>query len=511
MMMTQSTLPYQYQLEKNSSGLMGFAGLPLYIELANKSGLTQTIIKSLRTNTQGWTDSELILSLMLINLAGGDCISDIDRLERDAGLRLLLLRFATHGMRHKERRAFEKRWRKSKERALPSNAAIHRYLRHFHSPEEEKKRVVGEAFIPTPNAKLKSLMDLNQTLIDFIQQQSPVRQATLDQDATLTQTYKRSAYYSYKHYKAYQPLNTYWAEQGVVLHSEFRDGNVPAGYEQLRVFQEALRLLPQEISQVFLRSDSAGYQTELLDYCAEGNDPRFGVIEFAIASKVSGAFKAAVNELKPDAWQVFYKDCADGTRIPTSQEWAEVCFVPGWAATSKNQVAYRYLAIREAMKEPPSEKALDKLALPFQTIQSNNVTYKLLGLVTNRRLEGNALIQWHRERCGKSEHIHSIQKEGLAGGQLPSNLFGVNAAWWQIMILSLNLNRMMQLVALPEYLKESHMKALRFHVIQLPARVINHARQFCIRVEHHAYELYTLIRHRIAALTIPLSLQANTS
>jgi len=38
-------------------------------------------------------------------------------------------------------------------------------------------------------------------------------------------------------------FSTWWAEQGMVLHTEFRDGNVPAGYEQLRVLKEALALL----------------------------------------------------------------------------------------------------------------------------------------------------------------------------------------------------------------------------------------------------------------------------
>ncbi len=33
-------------------------------------------------------------------------------------------------------------------------------------------------------------------------------------------------------------MNTWWFEHGMILHSEFRDGNVPAGYEQLRVFKE---------------------------------------------------------------------------------------------------------------------------------------------------------------------------------------------------------------------------------------------------------------------------------
>ena len=33
----------------------------------------------------------------------------------------------------------------------------------------------------------------------------------------------------------------------MVLHTEFRDGNVPAGYEQLRVFEEALEALPEGV------------------------------------------------------------------------------------------------------------------------------------------------------------------------------------------------------------------------------------------------------------------------
>ncbi len=55
-----------------------------------------------------------------------------------------------------------------------------------------------------------------------------------------------------------------------MLYSEFRDGNVPAGHEQLRVLQESLRHLPDSVKRVSLRSDTAGYQEELLLYCGEG-------------------------------------------------------------------------------------------------------------------------------------------------------------------------------------------------------------------------------------------------
>ena len=46
--MPQSTLPFQYQSEKNDSGLTGFAGLPLYVELSVQSGLVQYINQTMK-------------------------------------------------------------------------------------------------------------------------------------------------------------------------------------------------------------------------------------------------------------------------------------------------------------------------------------------------------------------------------------------------------------------------------------------------------------------------------
>ena len=80
--MPQNALPFQYQAEKNDSGLTGFAGLPVYLELAVHSGLIEYINQTIKTKIRGWTDAEMILSLVLLNLAGGDCISDIRPLRK---------------------------------------------------------------------------------------------------------------------------------------------------------------------------------------------------------------------------------------------------------------------------------------------------------------------------------------------------------------------------------------------------------------------------------------------
>ena len=122
--------------------------------------------------------------------------------------------------------------------------------------------------------------------------------------------------------------------------------------------------------------------------------------------------------------------------------------------------------------------------------------------MTNRTGAGEGVIWWLRERCGKSEEVHSATKSDLAGGQMPSGLFGANAAWWALTILAFNLNAAMKRLALGERWAAKRMKALRFHLIGLPGRVVSHARQLIIRLGGGAEALATLLdaRQRIRAL-----------
>jgi len=161
-------------------------------------------------------------------------------LEKDKGFCTVLDRIKMKRLTRKKRRDQERRWRRTTHRAVPSPTAIFRYLAAFHDPEEEKKREKGKAFIPIANEHLKGLMKVNRDFIGSVQRHRPKTEATLDMDATIIATQKKDALFSYKGYQAYQPINTYWAEQGLILHTQFRDGNVPAGYEQLLVLKEAL-------------------------------------------------------------------------------------------------------------------------------------------------------------------------------------------------------------------------------------------------------------------------------
>jgi len=100
------------------------------------------------------------MSLLLLNIAGGDCVDDLRVLEKD-GFNRVLLRAETHGLRRKGRREQERRWRKERKRAVPSPSAVFRYLAAFDNPAEEAKRVMGHAFIPAPNEHLRALGRVN--------------------------------------------------------------------------------------------------------------------------------------------------------------------------------------------------------------------------------------------------------------------------------------------------------------------------------------------------------------
>jgi hypothetical protein len=107
------------------------------------------------------------MSLVLLNVAGGDCVDDLRILEKDDGFTQVLRRAEMHGLRRKERREQEWRWRKERKRAVPSPSAAFRYLAAFDNPVEEAKRVTGHAFIPAPNGHLRALGRVNEDFLRF--------------------------------------------------------------------------------------------------------------------------------------------------------------------------------------------------------------------------------------------------------------------------------------------------------------------------------------------------------
>lgn len=502
-MSKQGILSYRMEGEPTRALLTGLSGLATYLDLVCASGFVGSIEKNVRASgEQGWTDTQGIMSLVLLNLAGGECIDDLEHLEADAGLCRLVRWCENHTVARRMRREIKRRWRKDRSRTIVSATAARRYLREFHDPDQEMQRIPGKAFIPGANKNLLGLRRVNAEFVGWAQSVSKQMVATLDLDASLVETTKSEALFCYKHYRAYQPSQVYWAEQGLMLHTEFRDGNVPAGFEQKRVLEEGLSYLPDGVKIVRVRSDTAGYQHELLKYCETGENKRFGRIEFTISCDVTPEFKRAVEEVAKEDWHPLYKE-ENGKMIKTGREWAEVCFVPSPIAFSNKAPVYRYLATREALANQPLPGMEEsQMSLPFQTILRGGVTYKVFGVVTNMDWEGGSLIRFHDGRCGKCEEAHKILKEDFAGGVMPSGEFGANAAWWAIAVLAMNIAAAMQRIILGGAWVGRRMKAIRFLLMNVPGRVVAKARQLILRVsrDHPSLELLLRARERIREL-----------
>ncbi len=217
--MPQGVLPFQYAAERSSTGMTAMAGAGVYLDMMVAAGLWESVGRhvGIKRMSQGWTDIQMITSLVLLNVAGGESVSDLDVLEGDEGLGRLLRRMETHGMHRREREATERRWRVERQRSVPSASAMSRYLESFHDRAEEAKREPGRAFIPAASACLRGLSRVNADMVAFVQRHIRQSCATLDMDATLVKTHKQQAQYCYDKYKAYQPLTTPYGATGQAL------------------------------------------------------------------------------------------------------------------------------------------------------------------------------------------------------------------------------------------------------------------------------------------------------
>src|ERR1035437_3222644 len=100
----------------------------------------------------------------------------------------------------------------------------------------------------------------------YAEQQTALRIATVDQDATIIESHKAAAQAHYEGGRGYQPRVAVWAEADLVLADEFRDGNVPAQQEPLAGAKLAFAALPERVRPRYFRGDWAWQEKELLDW-----------------------------------------------------------------------------------------------------------------------------------------------------------------------------------------------------------------------------------------------------
>jgi hypothetical protein len=456
----QGALPFRYEAEPDGDEVTSWSGLPLVVETMKRLGV-ETWAEALDTRQRdaGFAAFEVLTAFVLLMSAGGDCLDDIDMLRHDKALCALL------------------------GHALPSAEKLRSTLETFHDPAILAKRAdqAGKAWIVPESERLATLAELCTKFVQAVakNEPTPITRATVDHDASVIEAHKRDALAHYKGGRGYQPAVAMWAETGLVLADEFRDGNVPAGMDNLPLIERAFAVLPASVTERFFRADSACYDEKVLKWLAEPSR----CIGFAISADMTKELRGVCVALPTDAWALYEQ------RPDMTVDVADVEFVTGnWP---KDAAPLRYIALRMT----PTQGSL--------FADGSSVRY--FAVVTNRKGDAGEIVDWHRQKAGTIEAVHDITKNELGAGVLPSGKFGANAAWYRLSLFTHNVLVAMKRLVLPPDLSKARPKRLRLRVFAIAAKVITHARRIVARVAKWILDAADVIaaRGRVLAL-VPL-------
>ena len=397
--MTEKFNEIDIEIIKKTPEMTPYAGALPFMQMCEGMDLEKIINENLNVrNSRGYKDSDHVLSMVTMQVLGGNAIDDLEILKQN-----LETTFSPF--------------------KIPSPTAARSFMSNFHNEEEAEKQVQGRSYIPQMNENLAGFNAIHTHIFNQAYRFNPLKKITLDQDATFIPTSSKNALINYKGDKSYEPFNTYCPEYDIIVGTQFRDGNVHPGYGQFEELKRVLSTIPEGVKKVCIRSDTAGYQEDILKYCAEGKNERFKVVEFTISCKIVESFKQAAQAVEAKDWKpVMKEETKDGvTELKeTGQEWAEVVYVPDWMV--KSNAEYRFIAIRERIEIKKGEHSaqmtlpgmIDNMEQENEQIKKLHITamqnlpYKVFGLVTNIQEEdGGKIVLFHHERCGKSEELWS--------------------------------------------------------------------------------------------------------
>jgi hypothetical protein len=393
----------------------------------------------LRQRQRGFSEAQLIETITLLQSVGGECPEDLHLIGGDECLE--------RGLGYE----------------LPKVTALRGFIERFHDKELEQlrpERTVQKSFIFPASKPILALQEVQSGLVRrvakvYAQQGQAQKIATVDQDATIIESHKAAAYAHYEGGRGYQPMVAVWAEADLVLADEFRDGNVPAKQDPLTCAKLAFAALPETITQRYFRGDSACHENQLLAWLKHpdrAQEPG-GRIGFAISAVLSGPLAQALRQIPEAGWKTFGQE-ADGTL----RQWADVEFVPGDDDEGKASRPLRYVGLR--------------LLKPQGVLFQDGSDRHFHAVITNQeKLEGGRLLEWHREKAGTVEHTHDEVKNELGGGHVPSQRFGVNAAWFKLALLTYNLVSAIKGLCLEGEERTARMKRFRLLLIHVAGRM----------------------------------------
>ncbi len=438
-MVRQTVLPFK--LESTDDTITSQAGLVLFGEFLQSLGLKKKIDRAFGKpgSGAGYRASSYVVPLLLMLQGGGRSLCDLRMIARDKGLLGLL------GIGE-----------------VPSTDAFGRWLRRMGASD------TGLSALESVIARVLSV--LGKTLRKRRKKAglSWVREVTLDIDASQIVAEKAEALWTYKGEKGYMPLVGHVKElSGMVIHEEFREGNVSPGADHVPFLKDCLRRLPAGIRIARFRADSASYQASVINFCQERG------IRFVIGADLDVAVREAIGRIPESDWRP-YQDGHIAETVHTM---------------NKTHNAFRLIVVRRRVQTPlpGMEEEGEKEASP-------DVRYKVLA--TSHKEIPEWVVAWYKQRGEDSENRIKELKIGFGMERMPSGDTKANGIFFRIGVLAYNLFLLFRGQILDESFKRAQVQTVRWQIYQMAGKVVRHAGVLVLKVAEDVLAPFRSFRER---------------
>lgn len=415
-----------FKLASTKDKITANAGLGLFGEFLYSqrfSGIIDSNINGFKSN-HSYKPSEFITPLLLMLNGGGRYIEDVREIARDEAL-LQLLQI----------------------RNVPSSSAIGDWL-----------RFVGDA-----KGGLSGLSRCNQKLLKRGLKKSGLKEFTLDIDATQIVAEKQTAKVTYKGEQGYMPIVGHIAETGMVVHDEFRDGNVSPNTRNHEFIKQCCAKIPKGKKISMFRADSASYQAAIFNWCEQNH------IKYAVGGHMDASVKTIIKELAESRWEK-YQDSSSIARVTHCMD--------------KTDKAFNLIIIRR----PWQPDLLDPQA-------DDSKRYVLVA--TNIQDSAESVILWYNQRGEASENRIKELKIGFGMEYMPCGTTKANAVYFRIGVLAYNLFKLFKVVAMPKEWAKHTVQTIRWKFYQTAGKLVMHAGQLWFKVRESCFKIFEEVRSSI--------------
>ena len=403
------------KLEQTDERLTRRTGLILINRFGDKINLSQKINRAFREpgSNRGIQASEYVLSIAEMLIDGATCLEDVRLFENDEAYKEM-----------------------AEVKHYPTSDAIGDWLRRHGGADGEKR-----------------LWNVLSPIIQSGMTGGSSSGLTLDIDGTLIEADKGDAKFTYKGFRSYHPLVGGSIELGLFVGSRFQQGNVSPQADLVGfIDEECLKNMPGTFTTI--RSDSAGYNSEVINYCFDNN------LRFTITADHDCAVMESVSTIPESEWNRGIND--DGSTA--SYQVTETVH-------SLEKTTHSF---RMAVKRIKDTRQQDLFTGQYRywIIATN---------IPQREKDGQSIIHFQNQR-GEFEKMIGELKYHYGLDHFPCGQFEANCLYFTIGILAFTLVQLLKRYYFGSEWKKKSVRSLRYHWLHVPSRIVSHARYTIVKV-----------------------------